>query len=221
MEQIYQSQFPILANELTGAAVARIFPDGIVPRMTFKKAVNNCLRKYATFKGRARRSEYWWFMLFILLVGFLPMLPIMVVGVLDDLAMINIESGLMPAMAILLILLAGLGLLALCALLVPSIAVQVRRLHDVGRSGWWCVASLIVGLLTFAVSYVIFGSHAMGVGEIEQFSQAFQVSTFAGISLLASEAANWSLTLIILVFSLYDSERAQNRYGLSPKYPGD
>ena len=221
MEQIYQGQIPILANELSGAAVARIFPDGIVPRMTFKKAVNNCMRKYATFKGRARRSEYWWFMLFMTIVAFLPMLPIIVMGWLDDLSVIDIESGLMPALALLLVLLAGLGFIAMWVLLIPSMAVQVRRLHDIGRSGWWYVASLIMGLLTLVVSYCIFGDKWMDVGELEQFSRAFQVSTIAGISLLLFEVANWALALTIIVFSVFDSQRAKNRYGLSPKYPGD
>lgn len=221
MEQIYQEQLPILANELSGAAVARIFPDGIVPRMTFKKAVNNCLRKYATFKGRARRSEYWWFMLFFTIVVILPMLPIVVLAWLDESSVIDIESGLMPALALLLVLLAGLGFIAMCVLIIPSIAVQVRRLHDIGRSGWWYVVSLFLCLMTIVITYCIFGGKAMELGEIEQFGEAFRVSTFAGISLLLFDVANWVLALIIIVFSLYDSQRGQNRYGLSPKYPGD
>lgn len=221
MEQIYQEQLPILANELSGAAVARIFPDGIVPRMTFKKAVNNCLRKYATFKGRARRSEYWWFMLFFTIVAILPMLPIVVLAWLDESSVIDIESGLMPALALLLVLLAGLGFIALCVLIVPTIAVQIRRLHDIGRSGWWFGVSLILGLMTIVIPFCIFGGNAMELGEIEQFGEAFRVSTFAGISLLLFDVANWVLALIIIVFSLYDSQRGENRYGLSPKYPGD
>jgi uncharacterized membrane protein YhaH (DUF805 family) len=88
--------------------------------MDFKTAVMTCLQKYADFSGRARRSEYWWFFLF----------QILVIGVLS-------------------IVLSILGTLVSLALLIPAIAVGARRLHDVGRSGWWMLIGFIplIGLL--------------------------------------------------------------------------
>ena len=74
------------------------------------------LKKYAVFSGRARRKEYWMFFLINLLVGFS-------IGFIAGLAGI-------PELA----MLANVYSLAV---LIPGLAVTVRRLHDTGRSGWW------------------------------------------------------------------------------------
>jgi uncharacterized membrane protein YhaH (DUF805 family) len=106
--------------------------------MSFQEAVRVCLTKYADFGGRARRSEYWWFVVFNAVVG-------TVASVLD--ALIGTDFGRTG----LLQLLAGL------ALLLPGLAVAVRRLHDVGRSGWWVLLVLIpiVGALILVLAYLI------------------------------------------------------------------
>ena len=70
--------------------------------------------RYVDFKGRSRRSEYWWASLVIGIVGALL-------------------SSIIPQLS-------GLWNLAI---LVPSIAVSVRRLHDIGKSGWWYLINLI------------------------------------------------------------------------------
>ena len=95
--------------------------------MNFGQAISACLSKYATFTGRARRSEYWWFFLF----EFLMMAAASTIN--DKLS----------------------GLVSL-ALLLPALAVGVRRLHDIGRSGWWLLLSLVpvigwIVLLVWAV----------------------------------------------------------------------
>ena len=78
------------------------------------------LKKYATFSGRARRKEYWTFVLINIVVA------IIFGGVEVVLFVPGLVSGLY-------------GL----ALLVPSLAVGVRRLHDTGRSGWWLLISFV------------------------------------------------------------------------------
>ena len=106
--------------------------------MSFQDAVRTCVtRKYADFSGRARRSEYWWFFLFNVLVG-------AVASVLD--AIIGTRYGSTGLIEILVQL----------ALLVPGIAVGVRRLHDTGRSGWWLLIALvpIVGVIVLIVFMV-------------------------------------------------------------------
>lgn len=97
--------------------------------MDFSTAIKTCFSKFIDFTGRARRSEFWYFFLF----SFLLQLLIEVVTGSDAL------SGL-----------ASLGLL------IPSIAVGARRLHDTGRSGWWQLLVLIpllgwIVLLVFMV----------------------------------------------------------------------
>jgi uncharacterized membrane protein YhaH (DUF805 family) len=97
--------------------------------MTFSESISTCLKKYADFKGRARRSEYWWFIVFQVAVGFALGLLAAVFGVSED--GVNGLSGVF-------------GL----AILLPSIAVTTRRLHDVSRSGWWQLIPItIVGVI--------------------------------------------------------------------------
>lgn len=94
--------------------------DGI-PR-TFGSAITICLRKYADFQGRAPRAEYWWFTLFTILV---------------DVAFSVVAAALHEhAIGI-------LGDLVSLALLLPTIAVGARRLHDIDRSGWWQLLNLV------------------------------------------------------------------------------
>lgn len=88
--------------------------------MTFGSSIKSCFSKYATFSGRASRSEFWWFQLFCLLYILVT-------------AVINIIPILGQIIWFLLLLL----------LLLPSLAVQVRRLHDIGKSGWWWFINLL------------------------------------------------------------------------------
>ena len=92
--------------------------------MTLSEAVKTCLvDKYATFSGRATRSEYWYLVLFGYLLAFI----IVFVGM-------SVES---PELMI------GLSTVLGLILFVPSLSVCVRRLHDTGRSGWWYLLILI------------------------------------------------------------------------------
>lgn len=96
--------------------------------------------KYAQFTGRARRLEYWYFALFNVIAS-------IVLAVLDGLfGTFNTATG------------AGLlsGLYAL-AVLVPSLAVAVRRLHDTDRTGWWLLIALVpvIGVIVLLVFMLI------------------------------------------------------------------
>lgn len=106
--------------------------------MSFMEAVQSCLRQYVGFTGRARRSEYWWFALFGLIVSIVADLIDAMLGTMSD-----SNVGLFGAIV---------GL----ALLLPSIAVAIRRLHDTSRSGWWILIGLIpiVGWIILIVFYV-------------------------------------------------------------------
>ncbi len=98
------------------------------------------LKKYATFNGRARRKEYWFFALFNLIFT-------IVAAVVD-----NLLGTFSPE--------AGVGLLGtiyLLAVLIPALAVSVRRLHDTGRSGWWLLIMLVplIGAIVLLVFMVL------------------------------------------------------------------
>ena len=94
--------------------------------MSFMESIQTVFQKYAVFEGRARRSEYWWFVLAYSIVN----------GVLSSLAQAFSGSGMATAVG-------GLSAVVGLACLVPSIAVTTRRLHDIGKSGWWQLIGLI------------------------------------------------------------------------------
>lgn len=105
--------------------------------MTFTDSIKSCLNKYATFRGRAPRSEYWWFWLFCLLVFIMITLVFGLIGYLC-----GNEKGIKVAIRI--------GVVVYCLLLfVPILSVMVRRLHDVGSNGWESL--LWVGLLILSM----------------------------------------------------------------------
>ncbi|MGH3783328.1 MAG: DUF805 domain-containing protein [Pseudonocardiaceae bacterium] len=93
------------------------------------------LRQYADFTGRARRKEYWMFTLVSVIIS-------VVLAVLDNVLTIGI-----------------LGLLYALAILLPSLGVGARRLHDTGRSGWWLLIGIIplIGGLVLIVFFAIDG----------------------------------------------------------------
>jgi uncharacterized membrane protein YhaH (DUF805 family) len=95
--------------------------------MDFMTAVRTCLSKYVDFSGRARRSEYWYFALFSFLVGVVTNILDTVVGTDYDGAT---SGGLINTVVSL-------------ALFLPSLAVGVRRLHDIDKSGWWILIGII------------------------------------------------------------------------------
>lgn len=106
--------------------------------MSFTEAVRTALSKYVVFSGRARRSEYWWFILFVVLVS-------VVAGVIDTALGTTTQAGT-----------GLLGGLAALALLLPQLAVGVRRLHDTGRSGWWLLIAFVplIGTIVLIVFFV-------------------------------------------------------------------
>jgi uncharacterized membrane protein YhaH (DUF805 family) len=89
------------------------------------------LSNYVGFQGRARRKEYWMFVLFNAIAS-------LVLGIVD--AILNLGSIL--------------GLLYSLAVFIPSIAVGFRRLHDTNKSGWWSLIVLIP--LVGAIIYIVF-----------------------------------------------------------------
>lgn len=100
------------------------------------------LKKYAVFSGRARRKEYWFFVLFNIIISI-------------TLSIIDISIGTGTA--------EGPGILSIIyslAIIIPSLAVSVRRLHDTDRSGWWLLILLIpfIGLIVLLVFMFLDGS---------------------------------------------------------------
>jgi uncharacterized membrane protein YhaH (DUF805 family) len=87
--------------------------------MSFSQAVNTCFFNYAGFAGRASRPELWYFILFLILLQFVAAVVDYAIGIRVFEYVVSLATFL------------------------PAVAVEVRRLHDVGRSGWWLFLSLI------------------------------------------------------------------------------
>ena len=138
---------------------------GATPMMSFGQAVSTCLiKKYATFKGRARRSELWWFELFRFIVCCVTVGPCCLVAA-------QHEGGYFFVFLLFLVWV---------ALFVPAISVYVRRFHDIGYNGGAFLA-LWVGRCIPYVGIIAF--------------------------------------IALLCYCCKDSNRGENTYGPSPKYP--
>ena len=99
--------------------------------MTFPQAVSSGLHRNFDFRTRSSRSEYWWWSLFSLLVGIVTSLLDLMMGV----TVLNGISSL--------------------ALFIPGVAVAVRRLHDVNRSGWWFwITFTVIGIILLLYWYI-------------------------------------------------------------------
>ncbi|AVH93192.1 TPA: DUF805 domain-containing protein [Stenotrophomonas maltophilia] len=94
------------------------------------------LTRYAQFTGRAGRSEFWWFQLFIMIISI-------------PLYLLSFYAGYSGSQRLALVV-TGLGVVMWLAFVLPSIAATIRRLHDTDRSGWW----LLLGFVPF-VSLVL------------------------------------------------------------------
>lgn len=135
--------------------------------MSFGEAIKTVLtQKYATFSGRARRSEYWWFHLFTFLIGLVLMVILVglaIAGLADgtETAGTTSADGVVThtsltggSMALLVIsaVVAVIFLIASLGMVLPSWSLTVRRLHDIGFSGWW----LLIGFVPMVGAIALF-----------------------------------------------------------------
>ena len=153
------------------------------------------LRKYAQFDGRARRKEYWFFILFNFIVYILLiMINILLLGPFT----LMVGGGILIALYNL-------------ALFIPSIAVTVRRLHDTNRSGWWILFPFVMT----AIFYIVL----MMTAVLSQgFSGAYdQTNTVAAVFMLLVMVAMIGSYVILFVFMVLNGTRGPNKYGADPK----
>jgi len=121
--------------------------------MGFKDAISYCFRNYVGFSGRAARSEYWYWVLFILLLQ--------IVAWLIDMTLFGFNTtGVNP-----------IGVIVSLATFLPTLAVSARRLHDIDRSGWWALLIFtVIGyivLLYWACLRGTVGANSFGPDPLE------------------------------------------------------
>ena len=108
--------------------------------MNFSESISSCMSKYATFTGRASRSEFWWFYLFTVLVQW----GAIIAGGFQ--ALIYDDGYIFEFVQYFVSL----------VFLLPSLAVMYRRLHDIDKSGWYVFVGLIPVLNIFFFIYLLF-----------------------------------------------------------------
>jgi uncharacterized membrane protein YhaH (DUF805 family) len=153
------------------------------------------LKRYAEFSGRSRRMEYWMFALFLVLLWIVIFALFMVMA---GSALLSAAggspTGLFAAGGTAMVLVLVMCVVWL-ALLIPSLAVGVRRLHDTERSGWWLGGYIILAV----VANVLRSSTGSG-----------------GLSTLLS-IVTLIYAIALLVFMCLDGTRGPNKYGPDPK----
>jgi uncharacterized membrane protein YhaH (DUF805 family) len=167
------------------------------------------LRRYADFSGRSRRMEFWmWqlgkFIFFMVIFAlFAAMLgPAIMSGNANNI----LAAGFGVLFLYLICLVVGLGIL------VPDIAVAVRRLHDTNRTGWWFLAPWIPYLLIFVSAGIVGSSGAINVKDPSTGPIAA-----LGIVTMVAGLAVMVLGIVLLVFYFMEGTPGPNKYGPDPK----
>lgn len=154
------------------------------------------LRRYAEFSGRSPRAEYWWFFLFSILAS----IP---AGIIDAIIGTQIIGGLL-----------SLGLI------IPSLAVGARRLHDLDRTGWWMLAPLAVILPTIAGAGLFGGLGAIG-GLLGSSGAAGAGVGGAVVILGLGGVIGIGLSLMLLLWYCTRGTSGPNKYGPDPLAPAE
>ncbi len=191
------------------------------------------LVKYAQFEGRSRRSEFWLWLLFRFLLGQLMsavafafigpafmsfgMHPETYAGHPDQFFQAYMNAMTPWFRIIPLISLVGL------ALFIPSLAVGVRRLHDINRSGWWLVMPYAVAIIGFILFLAIGGTALFGTisahpnGDIPDAERAKMALSFVGSMFLCFFLPMLIAGVVMLVFFVTEGTKGPNRFGPDPK----
>lgn len=167
--------------------------------MGFAQSVKTCLSKYMVFSGRARRSEYWWFVLFVFLVSVgLAILDAALFGT-------NPETG------------QGSNLLSSVfqlAILLPMLAAGWRRLHDTGRPGWYLLAPVafsIATMITLLTGVAVFSVVESGSENTEALRGP--AALIGGTGLIAMYAIQLGLSALMIWWLSRPSQEGANAYG--------
>lgn len=173
---------------------------GTRPMMSLPQAVKQVLRKYADFSGRATRAEYWWWVLATTIVS-------LVLQTIDSFIVSLISEGLEAS---------PLSTVFGLAVLLPGLAVTARRLHDIGKSGWWILVWFvigIVGLIPVAVG-IIAMFLAWGMDWDAVAAEAL-ITLIVGIALTA--LIELGLMVWVIVWMARQGRSGPNSYGAAPR----
>ena len=163
------------------------------------------LKRYAEFSGRSRRQEFWMYFLLLTIIWLIGFIAMMAMGV-GAMSMAGVNADGSPRVGGLMGMFASFGIFLLVfgiiwlALLVPTIAVQVRRLHDTNRSGWWL--------------WIYWGPMLLGY----LMSIAGAANQSAGMAMFGGLLSLLSLIglIVLIVFYCLPGTSGPNNYGADP-----
>lgn len=166
------------------------------------------IKNYATFTGRARRKEFWMFVLFNIIFG-------LVAKLLDDVFGLSFDkTGMMNG--------GILNMLYSLFVLVPTLSLTVRRFHDIGKSGWIYFRFVLVSIIATIIwiTIVVVKLVQLGVSldpediDFTMLKPAIVPTLVYGLTMLV--VGVWSLILMVR-----DSQPGTNKYGPNPKEAED
>lgn len=163
-----------------------------IPQLDFPTAVQLSLNRLKDMEGRSRRSEFWWTML-------ATMIPFFIIWILNRGAMSIVPSIIFSILG---------GAIWLC-----TVPLQIRRLHDTGRSGTLAKIAAGVYIVQLILSVILVAM--LQNNPFSVLGSAATLSTFLGLVALVY----FVLIIILIVFWCQDSQPGTNQYGPSPKYP--
>ena len=189
------------------------------PMMSFQDAVKQVLRKYADFSGRATRAEFWWWKLAVYIAGF-------ILAIIDGSILSFSQGGAYSPLQMIF------GL----AILLPSLAVTARRLHDIGKTGWWqlvWIAIAVIAWIPFIIGLIVLLVRIFGVLEGGWFSYAqMGEGSFSGgpsfgvfldvlVPLIIGLVISLLVTLAIVIWAILwlarQGQTGPNRFGPDPR----
>jgi len=159
------------------------------------------LKNYAKFSGRASRAEFWWFFLFVMIVYIVIMIAL---GTMGGIAAMNPAAALLTGSVGIGVVLLGLFWLAM---FIPMLAAQIRRLHDINRSGWW-----LGGFWLVYLAYVVVTFGSLGANPAD--GSAPNMGGLAGAAILGLVMFVYSI--VLLVFLCLRGTQGPNRFGPDP-----
>ncbi|ESQ83379.1 hypothetical protein AEAC466_14110 [Asticcacaulis sp. AC466] len=163
------------------------------------------LKRYAQFTGRSRRTEYWLWFLFQVMASLVFSILAMMIG---DIAV-------------------TLNRLFSLAILLPTLAVAVRRFHDINRTGWWVLFPMAVFLVAMIVYLSMNGANFMSqmtlLGSLGPKPTPQQITAVLPVilSMMWILLAYLAAAIVTLVFNVMDGTPGPNRFGPDPKGRGN
>ena len=170
--------------------------------MGFGEAVATCFSKYFKFSGRARRPEYWYFILFYVIA-------VIVFAIVDALLFGGASVS---------------GTVFWLATLFPAYAVTWRRLHDIGRPGYWALMPIFIVIAVLVIVMAVLAANGFTFDWFERFSANPDLAMselepyFGTLGILAvvGYLASFVIMILVFVWTIFPTQKGANRFGPEP-----